>query len=54
MFVAMAGGPITNAEELLLIRADLYRFDIAFADEGDNDWKVIGADWRRAERSDFI
>jgi hypothetical protein len=54
MFVAMAGRPITNAEELLLIRADLYRFDIAFADEGDDDWKVVGADWRRAERSDFI
>lgn len=54
MFVAMAGRPITNAEELLLIRADLYRFDIAFADEGNNDWKVIGAGWRRAERKDFI
>ncbi len=54
MFVAMAGRPITNAEELLLIRADLYRFDIAFADEGDNDWKVIRAGWRRAERKDFL
>jgi len=54
MFVAMAGGPITSAEELLLIRADFHRFDIAFADEGDNDWKVIRARWRRAERKDFI
>jgi len=54
MFLAMAGRPIANADELLLIRADLYRFDIAFADEGDNDWKVIGAGWRRAERKDFI
>ena len=54
MFLAMAGRPIAHADELLLIRADLYRFDIAFADEGDNDWKVIGAVWRRAERDDFI
>ena len=54
MFLAMAGRPIAHADELLLIRADLYRFDIAFADEGDNDWKVIGAGWRRAERDDFI
>ena len=54
MFVAMAGRPITHAEELLLIRADFHRFDITFADEGNNDWKVIRAGWRRAERDDFI
>ena len=35
------------------LRADLYRFDFALAEEG-GDWRVTSASWRRAEAGDFL
>jgi hypothetical protein len=54
VFVAMAGRPIPSAEKLTILHADLYRFDLRLRDENKGDWKVINAEWRRAELGDFI
>jgi hypothetical protein len=53
VFVAMAGTPILGVDNLARLRADLYHFDFALAEEG-GDWRVTSADWRRAESSDFL
>lgn len=52
VLVAMAGTPIESPEALLGLRADLYRFDLAFAEE-DGDWRVRSAEWRPASVQDF-
>lgn len=54
VFVATAGQPIPGTEDLLRVRADLFRFDITLADKGKGDWKVIRAQWRRVELKDFL
>ncbi|BAV34417.1 hypothetical protein SCL_2128 [Sulfuricaulis limicola] len=53
VMVAMAGQPISGAEELERLRADLHRFEITLARE-NGEWKVIRAEWRRAEFADFL
>ncbi len=54
VFVATAGQPIRGTEELVALRADLFRFDITLADKGKGDWKVTRAQWRRVELKDFL
>lgn len=53
VMVAMAGQPIADAGQLERLRADLHRFEITLAREND-EWKVIRAEWRRAEPGDFL
>ena len=53
VLVAMAGQPISGAQELERLRADLHRFEITLASE-NKEWKVICAEWRRAEPGDFF
>jgi hypothetical protein len=53
VMVAMAGQPISGAEDLERLRADLHRFEITLARE-NGEWKVIRAEWRRAEFADFL
>ncbi|MBI3569790.1 MAG: hypothetical protein HY082_01610 [Gammaproteobacteria bacterium] len=53
VMVAMSGQPISNAEELERLRADLHRFEITLARE-NGAWKVTRAEWRRAEFADFL
>lgn len=53
VMVAMAGQPIADAGQLERLRADLHRFEITLAREND-EWKVIRAEWRRAELGDFL
>jgi hypothetical protein len=53
VLVAMAGQPISGARELGRLRADLHRFEITLASE-NKEWKVIRAEWRRAESGDFF
>jgi hypothetical protein len=52
VLVAMAGTPIESPEALLGLRADLYRFDLAFREE-DGAWRVRSADWGPATVQDF-
>jgi hypothetical protein len=54
VLVAMAGRPIESAADLIGVRSSLYRFDFALKDEGDEDWKVYGAEWKPAQREDFF
>ena len=53
VFVAMAGGKLGSIDDLLRLRADLYRVDFTAADEGRAEWKVTSAEWRQADTSDF-
>ncbi len=53
VMVAMAGQPISGAEELERLRADLHHFEITLARE-NGEWKVTRAEWRRAEVGDFL
>ena len=53
VLVAMAGQPISGAQELERLRADLHRFEITLAGK-NKEWKVICAEWRRAEPGDFF
>ncbi len=53
VMVAMAGHPIADAGQLDRLRADLHRFEITLAAE-NKEWKVIRAEWRRAELGDFL
>lgn len=53
VLVAMAGQPISRTEELDRLHADLHRFEITLANE-NREWKVIRAEWRRAELGDFL
>jgi len=52
VLVAMAGTEIDGPEALVGLRADLYRFDLVFAEE-DGAWRVRSADWRPAAAGDF-
>jgi hypothetical protein len=52
-YVAMAGRPIPDADALMQLRADLYRFDFALEDTGGS-WQVTRAAWRPAEARDFL
>ncbi len=53
VYVAMAGWPITKADELVRLRADLYRF-VFFLEKEGRDWRVLRAEWRPAELGDFL
>ena len=53
LFVAMAGRPITAADMLLDIRADLYRFDMLLTREG-KEWRLSSSAWRPATIEDFF
>jgi len=53
MMVAMAGQPIANVGELERLQADLHRFEINLVRE-QGEWKVLRAEWRRAEIGDFL
>jgi hypothetical protein len=53
LFVAVAGQPLTSSSQLLSIRADLIRLELMLILEQD-EWRVVSADWRRAEKRDFL
>lgn len=52
VYVGMAAQPVASVDELERLRADLFRFEITFVDEG-GEWRAISAEWRRAEFVDF-
>ncbi len=51
VFVAMAGRPISSVRDLGAVRADLYHFNVAVAEE-DGEWRVVGARWERGWDAD--
>ncbi|MDH3465737.1 MAG: hypothetical protein OES26_07475 [Gammaproteobacteria bacterium] len=53
VIVAMAGRPIASAEQLLAIDVDMHRFDLTL-EQRDDDWQIVGAQWRRASAEEFL
>ena len=53
IFVGMSATQLAQVEDLLGMRADLYRFDLDLEREGEN-WRVSGGAWRRATSADFF
>ena len=53
VLVAMAGQPIENADQLIDLRAEMLRFDVNYL-RNDDEWKVIGVEWKRATADDFF
>lgn len=51
--VAMAGRPIAQADELVGVTADLYRFEFELMRDGDQRWRVRQAAWEPARLEDF-
>ena len=52
LYVSMAGVPVTSADQLMLVRADLYRFDLSVKLK-DGDWRVTAGSWQQARLVDF-
>ena len=52
LYVGMTGVPVTSADQLMLLRADLYRFDL-FMKLEEGDWHVASGSWRQARLEDF-
>jgi hypothetical protein len=53
VYVAMAGTPIPETEEIERLRADFVRFELELVEQ-DGEWQVQRARWRRAEPTDVI
>ena len=53
VFVAMTGLPVTGAEALFDLRADVYRFELTLINESD-DWLLKKASWQRASIDDLL
>lgn len=53
VFVAMAAGSLGSIDDLLRMRADLYRVEVSLLEDSPRNWRVTGAAWRPAELSDF-
>ena len=52
VYAAMTSRPAVNPEELAQLQADLYRFELVFAEES-GEWRVTRASWRRVEIADL-
>jgi hypothetical protein len=53
LVVALAASPIENVGAIPDLHADLYRFDWQLSEE-DGEWRVTGADWRRAGPQEML
>lgn len=50
---AMAGRPVSGADELINLKADLYRFDLEL-ERRDGAWLAGRAQWQPAQIDDFL
>jgi hypothetical protein len=53
VLVAMAGTPVASGADLTGLAADLHRFELTLAREGDT-WRAVRAEWRRAEPGELL
>jgi len=53
LYAAMVGTPVTGAQALIDLRADIYQFDLSLTKD-DGDWLLIGADWQQASMDDLF
>ena len=52
VYAGMAGSPVEGFEQLLAMRAGLYRFELEFS--GDDEPMLLNARWRRAEVDEVV
>jgi hypothetical protein len=53
LYAAMTGSPVTGAQALLDIRADLYQFDLMLTRDS-GEWLLQSASWKRASIEDIV
>jgi hypothetical protein len=51
---AISGRDVSGLEELAALNADVYKIDLDLDDEGDGDWRVVWAQWRRTAATDLL
>lgn len=51
--VAMTGTQVDSAEKLLMLKADVFRFNIDLANI-DEQWMITGAEWKRIQVNEFF
>jgi hypothetical protein len=51
---AISGREVSGIEELVGLHADVYKIDMDLDDEGDGDWRVVWAQWRRTAATDLL
>jgi hypothetical protein len=54
LIAALAGSAVTTPEELAGLHADVYKIDMDLDDEGDGDWRLVWAQWRRTAPTDLL
>ena len=54
LVAALTGSAISAAEDLAGLRADVYKVDLDLDDEGEGDWRVVWAQWRRTAPTDLL
>jgi hypothetical protein len=52
LYAGMAGSPVQGFEQLLAMRAGLYRFELEFT--RDDEPKLLSAQWRRADIDEVL
>ena len=51
---AISGRDVSGIEELIGLQADVYKIDLDLDDEGDGDWRVVWAQWKRTAPTDLL
>ena len=51
---AISGREVSGIEELVGLHADVYKIDMDLDDEGDGDWRVVWAQWKRTAPTDLL
>jgi hypothetical protein len=51
---AITGRAVSSPEELAGLHADVYKVDMDLDDEGDGDWRLVWAQWRRTAPTDLL
>lgn len=53
VLVAFAARPVADRNLLVLMKADIYWFEILLTQE-DGDWKMVSSEWRQAMLEDIL
>jgi hypothetical protein len=51
---AITGRAVSSPEELAGLHADVYKIDMDLDDEGDGNWRLVWAQWRRTAPTDLL
>jgi hypothetical protein len=54
LIAALTGSAVSGPEELAGLHADVYKIDMDLDDEGDGDWRLVWAQWRRTAPTDLL